>query len=104
MSIDTMKDSLDVITTLGSLLDVGKIAHDISQKFTDHVKDAFNLLSFNQKETEKESENLELNKNEHTTLNDVIMNLQQSLISTDTIVQVRDKLVSGCKELLNLQI
>ncbi|XBC39296.1 MAG: flagellar hook-basal body complex protein FliE [Buchnera aphidicola (Nurudea shiraii)] len=107
MFIETMEDSIKIITALDSLMHTKRSEDDnkkVSKNFTDYVKDAFNLLHLNQKKTENESQDLEKNDNPHSTLNDVLVTLQKNFLSLEALMQIRNKITSGCQEMMNLQI
>ncbi|XBC41322.1 MAG: flagellar hook-basal body complex protein FliE [Buchnera aphidicola (Nurudea yanoniella)] len=105
MLIDTMEDSIKLMTTLGSLMNISNSEDkNLPESFLDYVKNTFNILSSDQKKIENESKNLEKNENKPLDLHDLLIKLQKNLISTETILQVRNKLMSGYQEMMNLQI
>ncbi|XBC37729.1 MAG: flagellar hook-basal body complex protein FliE [Buchnera aphidicola (Meitanaphis microgallis)] len=104
MFTDTIQNNLEILTSFGPKIDITDAKNNIFEKFTDNVKEVFSLLNSDQEKTESESKNLTLNKNESMTLNDILINLQKNLISTETLIQIRNKLMSGYQELMNVQI
>ncbi|XBC43379.1 MAG: flagellar hook-basal body complex protein FliE [Buchnera aphidicola (Meitanaphis flavogallis)] len=104
MFTDTIQSSINILNSLGTLMDLNEAKDKISQQFTDQMKNAWDLLNFNHKETDNQSKNIELNKDQPMTLNDVLINFQKNLISTETIIQVRDKLISSYQDIMNLPV
>ncbi|XBC41842.1 MAG: flagellar hook-basal body complex protein FliE [Buchnera aphidicola (Kaburagia rhusicola rhusicola)] len=104
MFTDTIQSSLNILNSLGTLMDLNEAKDKISQQFVDHIKNAWDSLNFNQKEIDNQSKNIELNKDQPMTLNDVLINFQKNLISTDAIIQVRDKLISSYQDIMNLPV
>lgn len=104
MFTDTIQSSINILNSLGTLMDLNEAKDKISQQFKDQIKNAWDLLNFNQKETDNQSKNIELNKDQPMTLNDVLINFQKNLISTETIIQVRDKLISSYQDIMNLPV
>ncbi|XBC38247.1 MAG: flagellar hook-basal body complex protein FliE [Buchnera aphidicola (Floraphis choui)] len=105
MFIDTIRDGIEIITALGSLMDINETKDNISKKFTNNISDAaLSFFNLGQKEVEQKPEELESDKNKHMTLSDVLISLQKNLISTEAMVQIRNKVISGYQEMMNLQI
>ncbi|XBC44710.1 MAG: flagellar hook-basal body complex protein FliE [Buchnera aphidicola (Schlechtendalia chinensis)] len=104
MFIDTMKDSINILTALGALMDISKHPEDIPKKFVNYVKDKFNILNFNQKETEEKPEKVELEETKPITLSELLINLQKSLLETETMTQIKDKVLEGYHEISNVQV
>jgi len=74
-----------------------------SQDFAAMLTAALNEVNSASKQADAMSENFELG-DPNTNLQDVVMSLQKASVSFQTMVQVRNKLVSAYQEIMSMQV
>ncbi|CAL4318561.1 flagellar hook-basal body complex protein FliE [Buchnera aphidicola] len=75
----------------------------LSNDFSYLIKNILNKIDLIQKNAKESSKNLMLEK-KGVSLSDVMIDLQKSTISMHLAVQIRNKLVSGYQEIMNMQV
>ncbi|NWG86536.1 MAG: flagellar hook-basal body complex protein FliE [Hydrogenophilaceae bacterium] len=73
------------------------------QDFTALLKAALDQVSSAQQDAKQLSQQFELG-DPNTSLQDVVLSLQKASVSFQTMVQVRNKLVSAYQEIMNMQV
>jgi flagellar hook-basal body complex protein FliE len=74
-----------------------------SQDFAAMLHTAINEVNSASKEADRMTEQFELG-DPNANLQDVVMSLQKASVSFQTMVQVRNKLVSAYQEIMNMQV
>ncbi|XBC39800.1 MAG: flagellar hook-basal body complex protein FliE [Buchnera aphidicola (Chaetogeoica yunlongensis)] len=73
------------------------------KSFFNYIIDALNDVSLNEKNTEKKIHDFQSNKS-NISLNDIMIDLQKSSISLQLLIQIRNKIMLGYQEIMNMQI
>ncbi|CAL4318650.1 Flagellar hook-basal body complex protein FliE [Buchnera aphidicola (Protaphis terricola)] len=74
-----------------------------SKSFMHFFQQALSEINSTQENTKKSINKLEFNPSS-TSLNDVMINLQKSSISIELAIQIRNKIISAYKEIMNQQV
>ncbi|QFQ32814.1 flagellar hook-basal body complex protein FliE [Buchnera aphidicola (Aphis fabae)] len=86
-----------------NFLDENKQNIKESNNFIQFFQTALGEINNTQNNAQKNIEKFELNPSSMS-LNDVMINLQKSFISIELAIQIRNKVVSAYKEIMNQQI
>lgn len=84
-------------------LDTNKQKNKKSNNFINHFQTALGEISNIQNNSKKNIEKFQLNHSD-ISLNDIMINLQKSSISIELAIQVRNRIISAYKEIMNQQI
>ena len=95
---------IDNINTKINLLDINtRTQKKESDKFIDYIKMALEEISKKQNQAKTDSEKFTSNQSE-VSLNDIMINLEKSSISTQMAIQIRNKIMSAYQEIMSQQI
>ncbi|CAL4318690.1 flagellar hook-basal body complex protein FliE [Buchnera aphidicola] len=92
----------DVYTKI-DFLDKKKTKSKESNNFFNYFQTALGEISNIQNDSKKNIEKFQLN-NSKISLNNIMMDLQKSSISIELAIQIKNKIISAYKEIMNQQI
>ncbi|AAM67636.1 flagellar hook-basal body complex protein FliE [Buchnera aphidicola] len=101
MFIDNIYDQ-NIYTNI-DFLDTNKQKNKKSNNFINHFQKALGEISNIQNNSKKNIEKFQSNHSD-ISLNDIMINLQKSSISIELAIQVRNRIISAYKEIMNQQI
>ncbi|AYN24436.1 flagellar hook-basal body complex protein FliE [Buchnera aphidicola] len=101
MFIDSI-DNQNIYTKI-NFLDTNKQKNKESNNFVNFFKTALEEISNVQNNSKKNIKKFQLNHSDMS-LNDIMINLQKSSISMELAIQVRNRIISAYKEIMNQQV